>query len=60
MIKVLTYSLQFMGEATGRRRTAGGPGGIPGDPRCKAADLILNFLFYLIASLCNFLLQRCF
>ena len=58
--KGLDILLVVHGEATGRRRTAGGPGGIPGDPRCKAADLILNFLFYLIASLCNFLLQRCF
>ena len=58
--KGLDVLLVVHGEAAGRRRTAGGTSGIPGDPRRKAADLILDLLFCLIAALGDFLLQRYF
>ena len=57
--KGLDVLLVVHGEAAGRRRTAGGTGRIPGDPRRKAADLILDLLFRLIAALADLLYQSC-
>lgn len=56
--KCLDVLLVVHGETAGCRRTAGGTSGIPGDPRRKAADLILDLFLRLIAALCDFLLQR--
>ena len=56
--KGLDVLLVVHGETAGCYGTTGGPGRIPGDPRRKAADLILDLLLCLITALGNFLLQR--